>query len=73
MKSPTLKEKVEVYENLLHTLNTYFAITMSSEKVKEVLCEISNWSYAHRVGNGTLTDREQSKLVNKHFDNFKKL
>jgi hypothetical protein len=70
---PTLKEKVQIYENLLHLLHTHYAITLNSEKVKEILNQISNWSYAHRQGNGELSDKQQAKLVNKYLEEFKKL
>lgn len=65
---PTLKQKVETYERLLHNLHTLYAVTMDMAGVQQTLNDISNWSYAHRVGNGMLTARQQNKLINEAFN-----
>lgn len=39
----------------------------SSSRITELLKLIDQWSYAHRAGNGTLSDREQAKLITKAF------
>jgi len=67
---PTLKQKVETYERLLHQLQMCYEVTMDWNGVQKLMNNICNWSYAHRVGNGALTEGQQNKLIN---DAFKKL
>ncbi len=69
----TDKQKVETYENLLHKIQMYYSLMLDSSKVKELLNNISSWSYAHRSGNGMLSDEEQEARVDKAFDNLLKL
>ncbi len=64
----TDKQKVEMYENLLHRIQMYYAVTMDSSKVKQLLSNISDWSYAHRSGNGMLSDEEQQERIDRAFD-----
>ena len=71
-KKPTLKEKVQVYEALLHDLQLYYEVTMDSEKVKELLKRISAWSYAHRAGNGEGGEKEQQERINSAFEKLKR-
>ena len=59
----TNQDKVEIYERFLHQMNMHISITLNQEKVNEGLKIIDSWSYAHRVGNGELSDEEQEKLV----------
>lgn len=66
MKNPTLKQKVAMYESYLHKINT-FIVSSDNEGIKELVENADNWSYAHRVGNGELTDAEQRKHVNRAF------
>lgn len=69
----TNKEKIEVYEDLLHALYFARSVTMNRERVMELLDAIGNWSYAHRMGNGELTGKEQQELVDKAFGKIKEL
>jgi hypothetical protein len=39
----------------------------NTQKINEMLDRIDDWSYAHRCGNGTLTDRQQNELIKKAF------
>jgi hypothetical protein len=66
MKTPTLKQKVQQYENLFHLINTMM-IACDNEGIKKLLSNIDNWSYMHRVGNGELSEKEQQVLINKAF------
>lgn len=63
----TQKEKIKVYEQLLHDL--YFAsqVTMNNERVGKLLMNIGRWSYSHRCGNGELSERTQNSLINESF------
>jgi len=65
-KSPTLRQKVEMYENFLHKIN--LCLTASNTNgVGELIQNADNWSYAHRVGNGECSDREQQGYINSAF------
>lgn len=65
---PTLKQKVETYERLLHKLQLCYEVTMDWDEVQRLMNKICNWSYAHRVGNGMLTERQQKKLIKDAFN-----
>jgi Tfp pilus assembly protein PilN len=67
----TLREKTEVYEDLLHSLQMYAAVTLDQAAIAHALSIICDWSYAHRQGNGELTEEQQAALVRKHFDRLK--
>jgi hypothetical protein len=66
VKKPTLEEKVEVYENFLHTLNMYM-LCGSNYAISMLLQNAEKWSYAHRMGNGELSEEEVERNVNKQF------
>ena len=57
-----------MYENLLHKIQMFYSVTMDSAKVKKLLDNISAWSYAHRSGNGMLSDDEQQERIDRAFD-----
>ena len=59
----TLKEKVRIYEGFFHQIQMHYAVTMDQGKVLDALNIIDAWSYAHRVGNGMNTDKEQQRIV----------
>ena len=65
-----LEEKVEVYEALLHRIQTAHDITLDGDHVRKLLENICKWSYAHRQGNGEYTWDEQQALIDKAFDNL---
>lgn len=67
----TLEEKVRVYEHVLHQIQMYREVVMSHEKVVELLDIIGAWSYAHRCGNGELTEEEQQAGIDYQFDRLK--
>lgn len=66
-KKPTLREKVRVYERLLHRIQLHREVTMNHDEVVKLLDKIGNWSYAHRQGNGEPTEAEQQRMVNRAF------
>jgi hypothetical protein len=66
MKTPTLKQKVEQYENFLHKINACL-MSCNHEGVRELVENADNWSYAHRVGNGEHSDRKQQQIINNSF------
>lgn len=68
MKTPTLKQKVEMYENFLHKINM-FIISGNNEGIRELVNNADNWSYSHRSGE-FLTDKQRQRMIN---DMFQKL
>ena len=57
-----LKDKVEMYEKFLHKINMY-CITGNNEGIAELVKNADRWSYAHRLGNGEKSDKDQQKLI----------
>ena len=66
MKTPTLKEKVKMYESYLHKINM-FIISGNTKGISELVRNADIWSYAHRVGNGEFSERKQQKAINNAF------
>ena len=66
-KHPTLKEKIAVYERLLHDIQFHRDVTMNNAAVIDLLSKIGNWSYAHRCGNGEYNEKEQQELIDHAF------
>lgn len=67
IKKPTQKEKIKMYEEVLHDLHFASSVVMNHQQVMDILQKISSWSYAHRVGNGEHSEAQQQKIVNKAF------
>lgn len=57
------EKELAILRQTLHDL--YFAsnVTMNTEEVRNILGKIARWSYAHRAGNGELSDEEVSKNI----------
>lgn len=72
VKYPSDKKKIEVYESLLKDIarNVDF---YNDKNVSHLLRNISRWSYAHRCGNGELTEEEQYDTVVKEFHRLREL
>lgn len=66
-----LKEKVEVYEKLLHSIQMYACWTLDQPPLDHLMSIIFDWSYAHRCGNGELSDEEQNDLIDFQFERMK--
>ena len=64
---PTDRQKIEMYEALLHNLQMASSVTMDSSRVSKLLDNICSWSYAHRMGNGELSDNQVASLVEQRF------
>lgn len=58
----TNKERLKIYESFFHQINVY-CITMNNDKLQEAIGLIDRWSYAHRAGNGELSDKQVKKNV----------
>jgi len=66
LNNPTLKDKVKVYEQFLHKIS--MACTcMDNLAIQELVQNADAFSYAHRQGNGELSDRQQQELINAKF------
>jgi hypothetical protein len=65
-KNPTLKQKVAQYEAFLHKINMA-VISMDNLAIQELVQNADAWSYAARVSNGMLSDKEQQELINAKF------
>jgi hypothetical protein len=66
MKKPTLKQKVQMYEAFLHKINMA-CICMDNLAIQELVQNADAWSYAHRQGNGMLSEKKQQGLINDKF------
>jgi hypothetical protein len=71
MKTPTLEEKVEQYEQFLHNINMML-VASNTEGIQRLIDNADRWSYMHRVSNGELSEEEQQKLIDKAFWNLNK-
>lgn len=58
-----LKDKVRIYEGFLHQIQLNYSVSLNTSEVRRALDIIDAWSYAHRVGNGQLSDNQQQKLI----------
>lgn len=64
--------RAQIYERFFHQIQMYREVTLNAEKVKEALDIIGDWSYAHRAGNGQLSEKEQSRMINRQIDRMMK-
>jgi hypothetical protein len=72
MNTPTLEEKVAQYEQFLHNINMMI-ISGNGSGIRTLLNNADSWSYAHRVGNGELTEEQQQEIINRNFWNLNNL
>jgi len=63
-----LREKVQMYEQLLHKIQCNAEVIMDHEVVGDLITNICRWSYAHRCGNGENSEQEQDDIVRCAFD-----
>jgi len=69
MRNPTLREKVQMYEDYLHKINMCI-VSCNNDCVIELVKNADIWSYSHRIGNGEISDRQQQKIINTAFWNL---
>lgn len=67
VKRPTQKEKIAVYEDLLHNIQLYAEVTMDEARMKAIIARICSWSYAHRAGNGEFSEEQQNDRIDHAF------
>lgn len=63
-----LREKVSVYESLLHNIQLFSVVTMDNQRLTQLIEIVNGWSYAHRSGNGELSELDQQSEINLWFD-----
>jgi hypothetical protein len=68
-----MEKENEVFQQVFHHINTQASITMNQQKMQEIIGAICSWSYAHRVGNGELSDEEQQAVVDRAFNKIKQI
>ena len=61
-KTPTLKEKVEIYERFLHKINM-FCVCGDNGGISELVENADSWSYRHRAGEGMNSEKEQQEMI----------
>lgn len=59
---PTDAEKIRMYEDYLHKINLLYTC-MNHQGIARLVQNADSWGWAHRQGNGELSDEEQEKLV----------
>ena len=62
-----LRAKVSQYESYLHMINAA-VVAMNHETIQRLVGNAFRWSYAHRSGNGMLSEEEQQERVKRAFD-----
>jgi hypothetical protein len=73
MKKPTLKEKLDVYEQFFFRLNFHRTVTMNEKAVFALLRLSDGWCEAHSTANGERGDKEVEENVNQAFEKLKHL
>jgi hypothetical protein len=58
-----LRNKVNTYEDILHKIQMNADVVMNPGKVEKLIKGICDWSYAHRSGNGELSEQEQDERI----------
>jgi hypothetical protein len=72
-KWQTMEKENEVFHQVFHHINLHASITMNADKMQEIIGAICSWSYAHRSGNGELSNEEQQARVDCAFDRIKQI
>lgn len=62
MTAPTLKQQCETFHLIMHAFNVA-AISCRNDHVRAIAEKMDDWSYAHRRGNGQLSDRERKQAI----------
>jgi len=66
-----IKERNKIYEAVFHKIQAC-SVGFQGDKIREIIGKICNWSYAHRVGNGELSDKEQQERIDAALDALEK-
>lgn len=66
IKTPTIEEKVRMYEDFLHAINMNI-VCMNNLAIHKLIENADRWSYAHRRGNGMMSEEEQQECIDAAF------
>ena len=69
----TDERKIRCYEHVLHMIQLHAEVTMDRDKLSKVIRAVCDWSYAHRAGNGELSDEEVDEQIQKQFEKLEGL
>ena len=58
----TKNDRLIAYEAFFHKINAH-VLTLNHDKIRDAVTLIDSWSYAHRCGNGELSDYQQQKQI----------
>lgn len=58
----TKRQRLQTYEQMMHKISLYVTV-MNFDKIQEAVQLMDSWSYAHRSGNGELSDAQQQQRV----------
>ena len=61
MKKPTLRQKVELYEDYLHKINM-LVTSCNNDGISELVHNADMWSYAHRKGE-CVSDKQRDQMI----------
>jgi hypothetical protein len=64
---PTLNQKVALYEALLHRIQLNAEVLHNEQIMSDLIKNICDWSYAHRVGNGEIDEDRVEDIINSKF------
>lgn len=64
----TLREKVLMYETLMHKIQLHAQVTMNEDALNDLIGNICNWSRAHRCGDGLNTPDVQEMIIRGAFE-----
>jgi len=62
-----MHNKIQVYERVFHDIQMFANVTLDRPALNHLISIICDWSYAHRQGNGELSDEEQQELIDYQF------
>jgi hypothetical protein len=66
-----MREKIQTYEGLLHDIQMFAEVALRGDLVSKLIMNICSWSYAHRVGNGELSEVEQDRIIKRAFNKLR--
>jgi hypothetical protein len=71
-KTPSQKQKIEVYETFLKNLNKAIK-THDTQGLNQLLQNADTWAYVKEKTNGNLKNKEYQEILKKAFWNLNKL
>lgn len=72
MSKPSKKLKAELFDQIVNEANLA-KITSDGTRIRMIVDAMDSYSYAHRVGNGENTERQQNKIIARAWENLVKV